>query len=402
MNDLLSIKLESSLEYAVVCDKLTYKITIKNNNIYELKNVILKSLLDEQLKFIIGSVKIGYIKETNENIMSGIYVGNLAPNQSEVITFEVEVIKKNYYCVETKVLVQFEYHDNQSNLVHNEYCESCTNKVILSNPSLKIVKKTSKEFVNLNDEIDYNIQIFNDGDLDLCNLNLVSLFPKSLELIEGSFTVDSKTINNIDIKNGVIIGNLKKQCVKDISYKVKVVSNPSVSKIINKTNINYLYEMINGKKYRKESEAIESIHKMSISNFKYINLNNEICIENHLPSIEEINDIKSNVIIKHHNVIQSFRGKSKEGQVCNGYKIIIHGYINENIEYISSNSQSINSLYKETPFSTYINLPKDFSPQNRVDLQGIIANTNFIKVNEKKVFRNLDILIIAKYRATSN
>lgn len=402
MNDLLSIKLESSLKYAVVSDKITYKITVKNNNIYELKNIILKSLLDEQLKFIIGSVKIGYVKETNENIMSGIYVGTLAPNQSEVIIFEAEIIKKSSYCIDTKVLVQFEYYDNQSDLVCNEYCESCLNKIILNNPSLKIVKKSSKEYINLFDEIDYSIQIFNDGDLDLCNLNLVSVLPNSLQLIDGTFKVNSKTINNIDIKNGVIIGDLKKESIKEICYRAKVISNPSVSKIKNITTVNYLYQMDNCRKYKKESEPIEAVHKMSISNFKHLNLTDEICIQSNLPSIEEINDIKSEVVIKHYNVIESFNGRSKEGQVCNGNKVIIHGYITENIEYTSSNSQSINSLYKETPFSTYINLPNDFILQNRVNLQAVVENINFIKINKRKIFRNLDILILAKYRATSN
>lgn len=402
MNDLLSIKLESSLEYAVVSDKLTYKITLKNNNIYELKNIVLKSLLDEQLKFIIGSSNVGYVKQTNENIMSGINVGTLAPNQSEVITFEAEIIKKSHYCVETKVFAQFEYYDNQSGLICNEYYESCINKVILNNPSLKIVKKSSKEYINLYDEIDYTIQIINDGDLDLCNLNLISLFPNSLQLIDGTFKVNSKIINNVDIKNGIIIGNLKKENIKEISYRVKVVSNPSVSKIKNTTTLNYLYQMANNRKYKKESEPIETIHKMSISNFKHLNVNNEICIESHLPLIEEINDIKSEVIIKHYNVIQSFNGKSKEGQVCSGNKVIMHGYISENIEYTSANSQSINSIHKETPFSTYINLPNDFILQNRVNLQAIVENINYIKINEKRIFRNLDILIIAKYRATSN
>ena len=70
---------------------LTYTITITNNGNIIIEDLLLVDTAPADTTFVIGSVTINGINQPNANPENGITLGNLAPNESVIITFQVTI-----------------------------------------------------------------------------------------------------------------------------------------------------------------------------------------------------------------------------------------------------------------------------------------------------------------------
>lgn len=395
MNDFLDISLTSSMEYAVVSDIVTYTVNIKNKSQSTLKEIKISSLLDEDLRFIPNSVKIDYVSDPNFNIMSGIEIEELAPAASQLITFDAEVMRKTKESIDADVTIEYKVNtDEQENYM---YGSSDINKIYISNPSIKIIKQSDKTYVELNDEIVYTVNIINNGDLDLQNLFFIDELPNCLEVVEGSFKINSKVVNSVNLNKGITLNNLDINKNTQIIYKAKVVMAPPKNKIINSSKVKYSYVLQNQNRYYKETDQVKNSIKMLLSNFKTLNINDYFTIDESSPLIKEINDIDTKVNIESQSIIKTPISVSKEGQKLNEYKVIIHGTISQNFEYvIDDQSNATSSCEYKTPFSTYLILPQDFIFGKKIEVVSFVENIDLKKVNNETIFRNLELIIIAK------
>ena len=319
----------------------------------------------------------------------------IIPTQSVVITFDTEIIKRISTEIEVNFLV--EYKINVENKIVQDYEILNVNKVKVYNPSVKIKEISNKKNVQLDDEIEYEITINNNGDLNLYNLTVKDTLPNCLELIDGSCKINNKIVNSVQLSKGITIEKLEINELINIKYNAKVVSGASGGKIVNKAKVRYSYTLGNKVKYYKESEEVKCTIKMLISNFKQISINDCICLNRESPLIREINDVNANVNIDTFKVIKTPIAKSKGGQKLSGYKLIVHGNVEEVIEFIALNEENtVNSAKFETPFSTYIILPQDFILGTHIDIVGFIEKIKADKINEKKLYIGAELLIIAK------
>lgn len=391
----LNITANTSTTHAVVGDILEYKILIKNESENIAENIVVKSLLLQELKFIYKSVKVDYTLDEDLNIISGIEIESLMPGDYAVITFEAEIMKKLSKYIEVEFIFDFNWLiDQDKNL---DYCIIKSNKVHINNPGLNLLKKASKKNVQLHDEVEYEIKINNNGDLDLYNILIKDVLPNALELVDGSFMINNIIVNSVDLSRGVTIDKLNINDCVIIKYNTKVISGASGGKLVNKANARYYYTLDNGVKAYKETNEVSSVIKMLISNFKQINMSEYIYMDCQIPSIREINGINANVNIEHFNIIKTPVAISKEGQKLSGYKLIVHGNVEQVMEYISLNEeQSTNSYRFESPFSTYIILPQDFISGTNIEIVGFVEKINSNKINESNFFRSIEMLIIAK------
>jgi uncharacterized repeat protein (TIGR01451 family) len=395
LQGILKINKASSTDYAVVSDIITCKIKIQNISDIIAEKVVVKDLLPEELKFILGSVKIDNKEDTYANIISGISLGNIMPNEIKFVSFDAQVVKKKNDYVENNSVVEFRYK-NKENLNLYATCNSI-NKVYIRNPKLKITKKCDKTYVKLDDVISYNLEIYNVGDLNLYNLLLVDELPKSLKLIDGTFTIGNRIVNSVELDKGIILDNIKVNETLTIKYKARVISGNYGNKISNKAKVKYSYILENGvSSYHNSNESVSTID-MAISSFKQISIDEYLTIPLQKPDIEEINDLKVNVKINKYNIVKTSIAKSSEGQILSGYKLVLHGNIDQVVEYTSCEfTQSINSVHYSIPFSSYIILPSDFILGSKLEVQGTIEDVYFTKVNKRCFFRNITVLLIAK------
>lgn len=396
---MLGINIYPSKNNIVVSDILVYTIEVKNQYEFEVEDIIIKSTLDEQIRFIKGSISKDNTIIDDENIISGINIGHLKPGSSKSIKFKVEVIAKKNNFIDVKFFTEFKYASKEDN---RKYWESITTQldyIYIYNPTLKVLIESNTNEVQLNDIIEYKISLHNNGDLDLFNMYLVDLIPHTIGIIDGSFSIDSKIINSVDIEKGVILGDLyvgKNMC---INYKAKVISGSAGGKIKNSAKIGYYFKLDNNTKLYKETEEYSVNISMDISNFKQVTINNNLSIGNDKPKLKEINDIKADITIDRYSIIKTSIGASKEGLKLSGYKLIVHGRINEVVEYESNESISyIYSSQYETNFSTYIVLPRDFVIGTNIELSGNIQNISYKKINEENFYRSVDFIVLGKLK----
>lgn len=385
----------SSIEYCTVGDIITYKISVINKFCDFLEDVIIKDLLSSDLKFIKGSVKINSKPYKAANIIAGVCLKEIAPCENAIITFDAQVI--NNTCLEILNQATAEYKYKEKNNYYYQCCESNCNKLIVKNPNIQVTKIANKEEAYLNDEIDYIITATNIGDLEVFNVSLIDKIPSSIELIDGTFYIGDNLVNSVEIEKGVVLNNLDIGERKIIRYKARVVSSGCDGKIENKAIVKYSYKLGNGDLSCKFSNTSSCIIKMHICSFKQICIDEYLWLPPKKPNINEINDIRVNVQIDKYNIIKTSKLLSSEGQILSGYKLIIHGFLNQLIEYTSCEPDKVvHCVSYEAPFSTFIVLPKNFKFGSKIDIESIIEDINYNVVDKRCFFRNVTLLILAK------
>lgn len=391
----LNIVKNTSTTNAVISDIITYELIVSNCSNIKAEDVVVKDLLPEELRFILKSITIDNINDYNSNIISGVNLGNLNPNESKSITFKAQIIKKIDDFIENKAIVEFKYKDQEQEQFNS--CWSNTIKVFVKNPNLKVEKYCDKELVQLYDEINYTIKVTNTGDLDLDNLFLIDEISNSIKLVDSTFSIDNKFINSVEIDKGVMLDSLKVGESKEVKYKGLVISGGCNSKIKNKSIVKYLYKLENGYNGCKESNEAICIVDIKPTSFKQIGIDNFITVPYQNPDIEEVNEVNAYVDINKYNIIKTSVAKSTEGQILSGYKLVVHGTINQVVEYSICNSiQSVHSTHNTIPFSSYIVLPQDFKFGSKVEVDANIENIYFNKIDERTLFTNITLFLQAK------
>lgn len=385
----------SSVEYCTVGDIVTYKIDVINKFCGNLEDVIIKDLLPSDLKFIKGSVCVNNKPYKDANIIAGVCIGIIDSCENITITYDATVISKTCPEILNQATAEYKYKENHT--YYYQYCDSNCNKLVVKNPNIELCKVANVDSVYLNDEIEYTIIITNTGDLEVFNVSLIDKIPSSIELIDGSFYIDENIVNSVEIDKGVVLNKLSIGERKVVKYKAKVVSSSCNGKIENEAFIKYSYKLGNGNFACKTSNISKSVVNMHICSFKQLSIDEYLWIPTKKPNIEEINDIKVHIKIDKYNIIETSNSRSSEGQILSGYKLVIHGYINQIIEYTScDSSQIVHSVNYNAPFSTFIILPVDFKFGSKIDIESIIEDTNFIVVDKRCFFRNVTVLMLAK------
>ncbi|MGO5075973.1 DUF3794 domain-containing protein [Clostridium sporogenes] len=177
-------------------------------------------------------------------------------------------------------------------------------------------------------------------------------------------------------------------------FKLK---NSSINLKIN-DNIEDIVTSENNKLSIKEAKESHVIYKkIRLTNFKQLSKNKIFKIPIKKPNIEEIINIIVDAKIGDTKVIKGIKGKSIEGQILTGYKLIVEGTLSENIEYTSCwKKQSIHSVHFKMPFSSYIILPEYYKEGDFIKVEAEIEDVSFRVINNRTVFNNIIFLLIAK------
>lgn len=131
--------------------------------------------------------------------------------------------------------------------------------------------------------------------------------------------------------------------------------------------------------------------------FKQLNVDTTVCIQECKPDIEQILKISSSVKIGYHKIIKTPIGKSLEGAVLTGRKVIVEGSIEQRIQYIACEDiQSIHVCNFVTPFLTYIVIPEDFNCCGDIVVSGFIEDVTAELESCRQIYINNTIFISAE------
>ena len=90
--DKITLKKTANKQEVYLCGTITYTIQATNKESITLNHVIISDKLPDEVQFILGSVTLDKRTIESANIISGVNIGDLAPNQTKTLTFRVRVI----------------------------------------------------------------------------------------------------------------------------------------------------------------------------------------------------------------------------------------------------------------------------------------------------------------------
>lgn len=128
--------------------------------------------------------------------------------------------------------------------------------------------------------------------------------------------------------------------------------------------------------------------------FKQLTLQETGGIPDAKPDVEKLIKGFTHIEITYTKVIRTPVGKSLEGQVLTGYKLLVQGESIQKIEYVADESaQSIHTAYFNVPFSTFIVLPSNFIMGTPVTVTPYIENI-YLEMTDKRILSGSIILLL--------
>ncbi len=230
---------------------LTYTITITNSGNITIEDLLLVDTAPVDTTFVIGSVTINGINQPNENPENGITLGNLAPNDSVIITFQVTIssstlqstINNDATISYTPIVGPIQPPITITKQINTVTKQTNTVTTTVVDPMVGIEKTTDKSIVVIGDIITFTLEIFNDSPIPTVSTSIIDSIPAGTTFIENSVTINSTPVPNVRPDTGINIGSLPADSVATITFQVLVTSIPSNSTIINSATVTAAFQL---------------------------------------------------------------------------------------------------------------------------------------------------------------
>ncbi|MBE7149444.1 DUF11 domain-containing protein [Bacillus mycoides] len=230
--------------HALPSQTLTYTITTTNSGIVTIEDLLAIDTVPVDTTFLTGSVTINGINQPNANPENGITLGNLAPNESVVITFQVTISSSTLQtAINNDAFVSYTVtiDPNEPPITITKQTNTVTTTLI--DPMINIEKTADKSIVVTGDIITFTLDVFNHSPIPTISTSILDTIPAGTTFIENSVTINGTPVRNIRPDTGINIGSLSADGVATITFKVLVTSIPSNSTIINSATVTASFQL---------------------------------------------------------------------------------------------------------------------------------------------------------------
>ncbi|CAH2466433.1 MULTISPECIES: DUF7507 domain-containing protein [Bacillus cereus group] len=229
---------------ALPSQTLTYTITISNSGNVTIEDLLAIDTVPVDTTFVTNSVTINGINQPNANPENGITLGNLAPNESVIITFQITISSLTLQSAinnDASVSYTVTIDPNEPPITITKQTNTVTTALI--DPMVRIEKNADKSIFVIGDIITFTLEIFNHSPIPTVNTSVLDMIPAGTTFIENSVTINGTQIPNIRPDTGINIGALPADGVATITFKVLVTSIPSNSTIINSATVTAAFQL---------------------------------------------------------------------------------------------------------------------------------------------------------------
>lgn len=229
---------------ALPSQTLTYTITITNSGNVTIEDLLAIDTVPVDTIFITGSVTINGINQPNANPENGIPLGNLAPNESVVITFQVTISSSTLLPAinnDASVSYTVTIDPNEPPITITKQTNVVTTTIV--DPMVGIAKIANKSITITGDIITFTLDVFNHSPIPTISTSILDTIPAGTTFIENSVTINGILFPNIRPDTGINIGSLSADRVATITFKVLVTSIPSNSTIINSATVTAAFQL---------------------------------------------------------------------------------------------------------------------------------------------------------------
>jgi len=229
--------------YANPGDEIEFLIKIKSTN-KETNSVRVEDKLPPKMFYISDSTIVDGNYEADGIITKNVYLSSVYPNLVREIKFRVKIAPESEFNLYPISLVNeaFAWGNNGKEikdsvkLIINRPSQSSVKGVsIVAGRSLSLIKSgrnitknqsnlTDSFFADPKDELEFSIQVSNNGTIDINNVKIWDNLPQNISIIEGSTIIDGISWGGDVIGGGLNLGIIKKGNSKTIKFRANTVS----------------------------------------------------------------------------------------------------------------------------------------------------------------------------------
>lgn len=240
----LTIDKEVDKQYSTLEDILTYKVTVRNVGNVKSSEIFINDLLQKDIEFVEGSLKIDNIPYAGYNPNEGFRLDDLEVGESTVIEFDatVKTVPENNI-VNNSAFVNYSYYIDPDESKIVEILESNMVETTINVGSLDVEKLVDKDYASIDDRITYTVNIYNSGSTVAKLVNFRDVIADGLTFVEGSVTINNESYPSYNPYSSFPIKDIEAGYSVVVKFDAIVTSLPDPSLAENKASITFAYKI---------------------------------------------------------------------------------------------------------------------------------------------------------------
>ncbi|AET57661.1 Autotransporter adhesin [Paenibacillus terrae HPL-003] len=222
-------------------DTITYTITAVNNDITPVTGAVFVDPIADGTTFIANSVQVNGVTIPGANIATGVAVGSIPAASSVTVTFQATVTSLPASGLST----------DQATVSFNSGAfagQSISNPVSLPvlQPILNVTNTLSADRATVGNTLGFVITVTNTGNTPAQTV-VLDLLSSSLSLNQNSVLVNGAPIPGADPSSGINIGSVAPGTTVTVTFSAVVISVPPGSILTSQANVNYTFQLPDGR-----------------------------------------------------------------------------------------------------------------------------------------------------------
>ncbi|PNQ84997.1 DUF7507 domain-containing protein [Paenibacillus polymyxa] len=238
----VSISKTADRSTAIPGDSVLYTLTVLNNGIQAVNNMVVSDPIPPGSQFTAGSVTLNGIAVANGDPALGIPVGSIAPGGGATITFRVTV---------SSPLPSPPQLTNQARV---SYTSGAFSGVSVSNPVtvavnapvLTVSKIADPLQATVGDIVTYSVAVTNNGNIAAA-ATLTDNIPTGSALVPNSVVVNGTPAPGASPATGLSIGSIAPGATTQTTFQVVITSVPLPPQLTDQANISFSFQPPDGR-----------------------------------------------------------------------------------------------------------------------------------------------------------
>lgn len=239
----------ANLDVATLNDIITYTVSILNNGVDPVTNVIMSDPIPAGAVFVGGSVLVNGSSRPTANPDLGILLGTLSPQTTTIVAFQVRVVSLPTPAqLNNRATVAFQ---------SGPFAGSSASEVIVTPiyvPFINVVKGATRLQATVGDTFTYTLEVSNSGNI-ASSVIVTDPIPQGAVFETNSVIVGGVPTPGVSPVTGISTGLIQPGGTVIITFVATINSIPPGQRLVNLAEAQYSYDLPGGRQVSGETDS---------------------------------------------------------------------------------------------------------------------------------------------------